>query len=363
MKQLLNQKGMSLIELTIAGAITVAVAFFAFNFKNFGEKETERLNEDIQNMITRYGGAMVLMKDLTSAEPSFNYINIQDDNNLPFFVLAPNELCRGKQCERKKTLSIPAGGTQSESVFLIVRKGLKDEMLKFNIDPISTFEGRNYSGINWQYKDKDLSISKSVRPYSPWSKGRVLMLTSELGFYDCKNKVSINDDSCVISCANSGTCNYVARRQMKFLGIVNDLESDLVDTSVPGKNDLFKKSYLICRPGADLNCTSYIGMSTGLVSSRMFFEKLPYLPGLNNRANLSPVEVVEYFLKKPTALSPDHETQLYRTRLINSGGRLVRESPRPIISGITSMVLKRANISNPLIEYKLKKARILKKVR
>lgn len=363
MKSLLNQKGMSLVEMTVAGAVAVGLGLVALNMKNFTDRETTRLNVDIQSTISRYGGAMVLMHDLSASEMSFNFLNMKDDNNLPFFVLAGNELCRGNRCERKKTLSIPKGRTKSESLFLIVKRGFNNEMLKFTIDPITTYQSKTYSGINWQYASEDHSISKSSRDYSPWSKGRLLMLSSELTFYDCKNKTQKNDDTCTISCVSSGTCNYVAKRPMKFLGVVNDKEIDMEAISFPGAGDIFNTSYEICRPDADLNCTSRIDISSGLTSPRTFFEMLPYVPGMDNRAYISPVEVIEYYLKKPNINSPDHEISLYRSRMKVTDKRLTQEAPLPLISGITSIQFKRANISNALIEYKLKKARFRKSVK
>lgn len=363
MKRLLNSKGMSLVEMMVAGALTVGLGIAAFNMKLFGERENDRLNEDIQSTISRYGGAMVLMRDLTAAEPSFNYLNINDDNKLPFFVLAGNELCRGNKCERKKTLSIPAGKSKSESLFLVVRRGSGSEMMKFTVDPITTYQAKTYSGINWQYSNEDLTISKKIRPYSPWESGRLLMLTSELNFYDCKNKTQSNDDTCTLSCSSSGTCNYVARRPIKFLGVVNNNESDLSPISFPGNDQIFNTKYVICRPDANLNCSSQIDISSGLNSPKTFFEMLPYIPGMDNRAYLSPVEIVEYYLQRPTQKSPDHEIQLIRSRLKVSGRKLVQEAPRAIISGVTSIQFKRVNISNALIEYKLKKARFRKSVK
>lgn len=360
--KLMNEKGMTLVEMMVAGAISVAVVFFAMNLKNFTEKENTRLQEDIQSTISRYGGAMVLMRDLTFAEPSFNFLNTKDDNGLPFFVLATNELCSGKNCERRKTLEIPKGKLKSDSIILIVRKGYLNEMLKFTIDPISTYDSRSYSGINWQYNNADMTISKSIRPYSPWAKDRLLMLTSELSFYDCKNMVEKDDGSCRLTCGPSGGCNYVAKRHMQFLGIVNNNESDLNPVTF-SQGDLIQNKYLICRPDSNMKCNSYIDITRGLDSSKTFFEMLPYMPGLDNRSYISPVEVIEYYLQKKSDKTPDHEIQLIRSRLKVSGNKLVHEAPRAIITGVTSIQFKRANISNALIEYKLKKARFRNSVK
>lgn len=361
MKHFTN-RGFSLVEMMIAVALMVGLGVAANNIFNFSRRESSRLTEDIQATISRYGGARVLLRDLTGAEPSFNYLNIQDDRDLPFFVLAPNELCRNDKCERRLTLELKPGANQSRSIYFIIRKGYVDEMLKFTIDPISTYDSRTYSGINWQFANEDQTLSKSQRPYSPWTKGRLLMLTSEMSFFDCQSMTQKNDGICTISCTPSGTCNYAGKRPLQFLGKVNDTESDLVSVQYDMERDIFKNRYLLCRPDYNLNCNSTIDIPA-LDTPKTFFEKLPFIPGMDNRSYVSPVEVVEYYLKKPTTNSPDHAIQLVRTKLGISGNKLIPEKSVPIMSGIQTIQFKRSNISNSLIEYKIKKTNMRKSVK
>lgn len=365
------EKGFTLVELLVATAMMGVLGLAAFNLYNFNKRETDRMTEDIQSAISRYGGAKVLIRDLAAAEPSFNFINLNDDNNLPFFVMARNELCRNTNCERKFTLELKPGANRSKSIFFILRKGYPDEMVKFTVDPVSTYSGKNYAGINWQYSLPDQTISKSSRSYSPWTKGRLLLLTSELDFFDCNNMTEKNDDSCNISCSPSGACNYTAKRQMKFLGVVNNAESELGVISLADKADLFNRSYVLCRPDSDLKCSSRVDISKGLTTAQTFFEKLPFIPGMDNRSYLSPVEIVEYYLLKPSASAPDHKISLIRTKYsTKSSGSIFRRTtglvagtPFPIMSGIASIQFRRSNISNGIIEYKIRKVNMRKSVK
>jgi hypothetical protein len=360
-----NQKGFTIVETLIAAGLMGGLALASYGLYNYNRRETNRLNEDIQATISKYGGAKVLNLDLMTAEPSFNYLNIKDDNGQPFFVLAPNELCTDK-CDRTLTLRVAPATGKSKSIFLLLRRGYMDEMLKFGIDPKDSFNAANYAGINKNFADKSLSISKSnIGPESPWEKYRVLLLTSEMSFYDCRNSV-LGGSKCNLTCPPPGTapdpCDFVGKRPLRFLGMVNSNESDLKEISVRGQGNLFHRDYEICRPNASMVCSSKIDI--GVISSaETFMKKLPYLPGMDNRAYLSPIEVVEYYLKKPTFRSPDHQTQLIRTRYKLSGEELVADITTAIVTGVQEINFKRRNISNPLLEYRIKKVNMRKSIK
>jgi prepilin-type N-terminal cleavage/methylation domain-containing protein len=363
-----NQHGFSLVEMMVTALLMGGLGIAAFNIFDYNRRETARLTEDIQATISKYGGGKVLNLDLMAAEPTFNFLNVRDDAGRPFFVLAPNELCVAN-CDRTVTLRAPAGGSgTSKSMFFVVRRGYKDEMQKFSVNPEKTFSGGPafaYAGINRDHADKSassLSISKSnIGPTSPWEQNRVLLLTSEMSFYDCRNSV-LGGDACNITCTPPGKCDFVGKRPLRFLGRVNDNESDLGEVTVRGQPNLLLRDYKICRPDSSMRCSSHIDI--GLIrSAETFMKKLPYLPGMDNRAYLSPVDVIEYQLKRPTFSSPDHQTQLIRTRYKLVGNELVPDVSTAIVTGVAEIIFKRRNVSNPLIEYRIRKVSMRKSVK
>ncbi len=359
-----NQTGFTLVETLITMGLTGALALASYGIYNYNRRETNRLGEDIQATISKYGGGKVINLDLMSAEPSFNYLNIKDDANRPFFVLAPNELCTS-ECDRTLTLKVAPATGKSKSIFFLVRKGYQDEMLKFAVQPENTFDGAAYRGINKNFADPGLSISKfpNLRE-SPWEKNRLLLLTSEMSFYDCQNSV-LGGTGCNITCSPAGkpgSCDFVGKRPLRFLGMVNSDESDLQEITVNEQGDLLHRNYQICRPDASMRCSSTIDIGV-IQTAKTFMEKLPYLPGMDNSAYLSPVELVEYYLKKPTFASPDQQTQLIRTRYKLSGSKLVADVTTPIVTGVGELVFKRRNVSNPLIEYRIKKVNMRKSIK
>jgi hypothetical protein len=358
----LNEKGVSLVELAITAAMIAGIGIISFNFSNFTRKETTAISEDIMNTIARFGAAKVITRDLSAAGPSFNFLNMKDDQDLPFFVLARSEFCANKFCERKLTLSIPEGQVRSQSLYLITTKGAGDEMLKFTIEPKSVFQNKTYAGIN-SAKDVNYRINKTTRPYSPWAKERILLLSSEVEYFDCLAPTQKADEGCRLSCNPAGSCNYVVKRPYRFLGVVAGDEVDLKPLSIPVAPGLLQTRYKICRPNKNLNCQETIDLTDGINDTKTFYQYLPYIPGLDNRTYLSPVEIVEYYLKRPNPQSPPHQNQLNRVKAKLVGTDLIFENPLILMSGVEAVEFSRKNISNPIIEYKIKKVRMRKSLK
>lgn len=359
-----KQNGFSMIEMMVSLGLAGIATMIVYNIYEFSQKETRILSEDIINTIARFGASRVLTYDLLSAEPSFNYVNMADDNERPFFALAKNEFCRSEKCKRKLTLEITRGQTKSKSFYIIVKRPQGKESLKFSIEPDSVYGAdKQYSAINWRKTDVNFSISKSSdRPDSPWQKERLLMLTSEMDFYDCNAPVmSMSGGSCMITCPDPGKCNFVTKRPFRMLGAVNADELDMSFYKIEGApSNILKTSYDICRPDKNNNCLGRIDLTSGLTSTRLFYEKLPYIPGNDNRTSLAPVEVVKYWLERPNAQSGDHMIQLMRSKATFVGGKIEFQKPIILMNGLQSIVFSRVNISNPIIEYKLKKVRMKK---
>lgn len=358
------QRGVTLIEMVISVALLALLGMGAFQFSEMARKETAAVTEDLQVMIQRFGASKVLTRDLSSAALSFNYLQVADDDNLPFFVLAKNEFCQNTKCARKITLQIAEGQTKSKSIYFLTKRGIGSEMLKFTLHPDQTYNAANYAGMNWKHPDPDYSFTKSLRPESPWDKGRLIFLSSETEFYDCLTKTeSITETSgCNLGCEPAGSCEYVVKRPMMLLGMVNNDTKDMTYVSPLGIN-LFKTKYRICRPDANQTCKGEVNLSGGLESTQTFYEKLPFVPGADNRTSFSPVELISYHLERQLPNSPDHTIKLVRTTANIVASKLVFNQPLILMTGIQSLVFVRSNISNPIIEYKLTKVRTRKSVK
>jgi prepilin-type N-terminal cleavage/methylation domain-containing protein len=360
------ESGLTMVELTIAMALMSILGYAAYQYSDRMRIENTAITEDLQNMISHFGASKIITKDIHAAEGTFNFINLPDDEGLPFFILAKNELCKNDRCKRTFSLEIPAGKTQSKYFYLLVKKPLGPESMKFTIEPTFVYGNDNrYSAINWKVAEEDESISKTYRPESPWQKSRLLLVESEMEYYDCFTKTeSVSPDgSCPLSCTPTGSCNYAVKRPLKFLGVVRDDERDLIYMPIKEAPTLLMNRYKICRPDATGSCKGIIDLSGGVESSKTYYEKLPYIPGGDNRTSLTPVEIVRYHLERPTPESPDHMIQLKRTPATIVANTLVFENSLILMSGLKVIEFSRVSVSNPTIEYKMNKVRARKSVK
>jgi len=188
-------------------------------------------------------------------------------------------------------------------------------------------------------------------------KDRIILLQSANSFYDCNSTVNS------FSPAPAGTCNvtganFATTRQMKMLGVVNDDEIDMTFTPVASRPNLLKNNYNICRPDQNLNCAINANISDLIInSSAKLIENMPYIPGSDNLASITPVELIRYHLERPAANSSDTKIVLMRSVATIVGGQLSFERAHVLMSGIQSIVFTRKNVSTPTIEYKLIKVR------
>lgn len=352
------QSGFTMVEMSVALALTAVLGMVIYGVMNYTDRQSKIQTENIQDLILRYGASKVLVRDIANAAPTFNYINIKDDNNLPFFVYSQNEYCQpAATCSRKFTMEIPANNTLSEPIFFLSVKGGSDEMIRFGIDPSMTFDDSDtYVGINYdKVADPATGISKSVIPESPWVKHRIVLLQSANSFYDCNSTVNSFTPNPTGSCNVTGA-NFATTRQMKMLGVVNPDEIDMTFTPVASRPTLLKNKYNICRPDKNLNCVIKVSLAN-LNTSKDLIEKMPYIPGSDNLASITPVELIRYHLERPAPNSPDTKIVLMRSVATIVGGQLSFERAHVLMSGIQSIVFTRRNVSNPTIEYKLIKVR------
>lgn len=362
--QYFMQSGFSMIEMMMALAITSILGGIIFSVVEYSDRQTKLQTEDIQSMILRMGGAKVLVRDVANSSPGFNYLNMPDDNGKPFYIFAQNEYCQGSSCERNFTLNIPPGQVVSSPFFMLVTRGDANEMLRLGVDPYTTFsDTHSYVGVNAAAQtDPATGLAKSVISYSPWTKGRLILLQSANHFYDCMSLVNTFDPlpsaDCPIACNPSGTCDYATSRQIKLLGSVDTNEIDMTFTPVKNRPDLLKTKYMICRPGQSTNCgvSSKYQSALDIKSAKMLFENLPYLPGTDNLSSLTPVELVRYHLERPSPNSPDTKIVLMRSTATIVGSELSFESAHILMTGVQSIVFTRKNISAATVEYKLTKS-------
>jgi hypothetical protein len=233
-------------------------------------------------------------------------------------------------------------------------------MIRFGIDPSMTFDSSTnaYLGVNYEkVVDPATGISKDIIPESPWEKDRIVLLQSANSFYDCNSTVNSFAPAPTGTCSVTGA-DFATTRQVKMLGVVNTDEIDMTYAPVALRPNLLKNNYNICRPDQNLNCVINPNIANlSINTSQALIENMPYIPGSDNLASITPVELIRYHLERPAPNSPDNKIVLKRSVATIVGGELSFERAHVLMSGIQSIVFTRRNVSNPTIEYKLIKVR------
>lgn len=362
----LNQRGVTLVEMVVTLGVVGILGLIIVNVSRYAERQAKIQIEDVQTMIAKLGASKIMTRDLANSTPSFNYINLEDDltegTPRPFFVYAKNEYCQetaSNICKREYKLTIPDGQTNSKPFFIITIRGYNGERLKFPIaietDVFSSTAPYGYLGLN----HTDHKITRNEVPDSPWMKDRLMILSSNNDYYDCFNKVkTMGNTPCgpTVTCLTPGTCDYVAKREFKMLGIVRANEADMDFRPVKDRATLLKTNYNICSVNDSMGCAG-TNITANITSSETLFKKMPFSPGLDNGASLSPVELIRYHLERPAPNSPDHQIRLFRSMASLDGSELSFQRAHILMTGVQSIVFTRPNISNPTIEYKIIKAR------
>lgn len=354
----LNEKGFTLVEIMISLLLLGALGIATFNALNFSKRATDIRSEDIQALLSQFGASKLISRDLDNSLPSFNFISTRDDNDRPFFVWGTNELCL-ENCSRSLTITIDSGLTSSRVFYSIVRKGMPQELEKFLVDPLQLYAGTTnptFEGINRYYNHPaaaNYSISQRYRTYSPWIKDRILLLTTLNSFPDCNNLIdgASASTSCNTFCDTPG-CNFAALRPIKFLGYVDNNERDLIPFSNISTLPL-NRHYRFCQQSLGKECTNAPTSPLVINTSESLLGQMPYLPGKDNRAFLTPVEIIRYSLKRNSTQDLPSKFKLIREKAYLSSGTLTWGSPIVMLTGIKSLTLKRPSISSPVIEYDL----------
>jgi prepilin-type N-terminal cleavage/methylation domain-containing protein len=364
LKRFFNNKGFSLAEMAVTTGLMGVLALVIYSVSRYTDKEIKIVTEDIQTLILKYGANKVLLRDLVNSTPSYNYLELADDSGKPFFVHATNELCQ-TDCERKFSLNIPAGDIKSRGIFFLVNKRKLSEqvMMNYPLKIENTLNAsQNFGGIN-AIADitPSMSISKSNIPLSPWEKDRILLITSNVSFYDCLNHIHGSSGSnCNLTCADSpggpGSCNYVAKRPFKILGIVDKYEKNLIFTNVNNNLGLLKKKFRYCSSNESMQCG--FTKDVMLDQAANFITDLPFVPGYDNQAQIQPVELVRYHLEKPSPNAREDKTMLMRSVATVVGTNLSFQRAHVLLTGVKSIVFTRKNLSNATIEFKIDKVKL-----
>ena len=347
----INQKGFSLVEVTIALGVLGGILYGLMQFATFSEKETRQATEDIQLKINELGAERFMLTDVLNSFPGFNFLNVKDDNNKWFYAFDPEFVCEEVGCERSVKLEIPPGQTESEKFYMLILKGASNEMLELNFDPESSLSN---TGIYTQMNDASnvsTNISKTGVPSSPWEAGRLMLLSSNIRLFDCFSGLISDRRTCSVSCVDQGTCNKSIKRKIKILGVVDSAEEEISSLVGASSDSLLKKRFRGARQDKSGNFVAFFSIfADNSPSVKKFFENLPYVPGLNNNVYAQPVELVRYFIK---SFGDKKNNRLIRQKATFVGNLPSFSNGFNVFIGAQSVEFKRSSSSSASIKFKI----------
>lgn len=314
----LNNKGFTLPELLVAGAIGCAVVLLAAQFIKTNESSNKKVQSDLEDTANNLNMEAMLRKDLVNAKHSLNNLNLKDDTGKKFFDYLSSSTC-SSDCSRSIKIGLPEAENAFSSkalYFILINPGGGEQQI-FN--PADAYDRGtlNFNSLNF-------NNTLSIRQNTPW--GDEVKQRSSLIFVYSPIEVftplkGISEPGRILSFMGwVGASN--------FLGRLN--AERITDNGV----SFYENTDL--RTGKLIN------------SEDEFLKVMPYTAGLGSFAFVAPVKIVRYRMQ---AIKEKGKLigQLMRAEL--DGKKVFNE--RPVGFNIKSVEFRRETISSPAIYIKL----------
>lgn len=312
-----NQKGVSLVELLIAGAIGCALLMYVIQFVKFNDDGNKKVMSDMEDTADNLNMESMLRRDLTNAKHSLNNLSLKDDKGNIFFDYLSSSTCTSN-CKRSIKMDItntPGEYSKKSMYFIVINQGAGEQQI-FNPSDAYDRGTLNFNSLN-----KDGALS--VRQNSPWDdsikkRTTLMFLYSPIEIFSPTGGIS-SPGRTLSAMGWAGGDNFNGKLKAETI------------------NDAGSTYYL----NTDLRTNKAIN------SEDDFFKAMPYTSGLGSFAFLTAVKIVRYRLltvKEGSKITG----QLMRAEL-DSGNKF---NERPIGFNIKSLEFTRETISSPAIYIK-----------
>lgn len=312
-----NNKGMSLLELLIAGAIGSAIILYLGQYIKINESSNQKVMNDMEDTSDNLNMEAVLRKDLTNAKHSLNNLNIQDDKGNKFFDYMSSSTCTSN-CARslKLELGAKAGEYSKKSIYFIINNTGAGEQQIFNPADAYSRNTLTFNSLNY-------NNNLTLRQNSPWNS-------------------SIKE-----------------RTTLMFIYSPIEVFAPVAGISAPGKILSFMgwagasnfTGRLVAEPVNDGGASYYdnTDLRTGkkISDEDEFFQTMPYTTGLGSFAFLTSVKIIRYRVLGVTTAGK-LSGQLMRGEM--NANKTFNETP--VGFNIKTVEFSRETISSPAIYIK-----------
>lgn len=309
----IKNKGLSLIELLVAGAIGGGVILYLGQFIKLNESSNQKIMNEMEDISDNLNMEAVLRKDLTNAKHSLNNLNIQDDKGLKFFDYLSSSICTSN-CSRslKMQISKKSGEYSNKSIYFIIANDRAGEQQIYNPSDAYTRNTLSFNSLNYEN-------TLAVRPNSPWNnsikeKSVLMFVYSPIEVFAPVTGIS------------------TPGRNLSYMGWAgaSNYQGKLIKESGMGNYD-----------NRDLRTGKLV------TNEDEFFKIMPYTTGLGSFAFLTSVKVIRYRLLT-ISKNGNLSGQLIRGEL-NPNGTFYEI---PIGFNIETVEFSRETISSPAIYIK-----------
>lgn len=319
----MNNKGLSFVELLMAGAISAGVIFLASDFFQRANKETAKTQAVLESTLDRLSFEHRIRSDLFETKYSFNALNVLDDKKRNFYDYNQTGFCESN-CDRVLTIKKKASvGNSDASIFFLIKDSTDSVEQIYN--PINAYtrvalEASDDSNLKFTSLNKDNILASGA--YSPWKlsdemTNRLLLIYSPNLLYSSPADIGV-----------------VPGRVLQFLGWLNQ-------SNYNGS----LKAEVVNFQSTNIFNNLDVRTKTPIESEDQLLRSIPFNSGLGIFAFVAPVKMIKYKIKTVKE-NGKLVGKLYRDDLIDRG----KYREYMISNNVESITFKRQTITSATIE-------------
>lgn len=322
-----NQAGLTIIELVVGIGLMALVLTLFSTIQAYVTKNTVKLIQDLENSIDGNLAERILFKDLAAVAPSYNNLTMRDKNQRQFFDFYP-DIPSNFSTQNTSREVVLKDGTDDAIYILIedVKRGplfiydptaayeIGEPPADFNTAATLTYKGLNRENFISNMRDKN-SFSREEEKF--WGENQLILM-------DTPARLRPSD-------SNGNIDMSVAPRSPIFVGYVKNKE--LVT------NEELQKLFHFKDPR---------DASIDIDSPDKFLRLAPANGGGQPLVRLRAVKLFKYYLKKE-----NQNVKLYKA-VYRAG---TWDFNLMIADNVKEFVIRRENILNKIITFRLSKGR------
>jgi type II secretory pathway pseudopilin PulG len=317
-----KQSGFSLAEVLVGIGLTAVMGTIMTLAFSDTMKSTKEIKNNLENTTDALLAENSVYVDFKNVDPSFNQMNILDDNKLNFYDYYPDVPDHMMTGTRKRTVTLQLNGTMEFYFLQTDPVGgstlLYDPVLAYNVGPPPK-DFNLAADLTFVSLNKDNVIKKQRALF--WNEGRLLMLDTPVR---------------VRPVVNNQVNLLIAPRSPIFVGRVSN-EQLVMDEEI-------KKVVNIAHPETGAFITSV----------DQFLRNLPTMGGGQTFVRIRPVRLVRYYIEQQPKQF-ENETPRFRLfKAVYENGKY-SDKPFMVTDGLKMVRFTRDSVTEKMLRFEIVK--------